>query len=102
MAFAAKEDLEKVIVYIDSIKIRMIDHTQEMTDKRHTLKTETHELIEKIGSEQTEPSEKIERDQAGMKYSHTRLILKFNELQGKGERAGHQVYFDEQHHGFQR
>ena len=78
MAFATKEDLEKVIVEIESIKIRMIDHTQEMTNNMNTLTA-------KIGSEQTELNTKIEGDQAGMKDSHTRLVLNFNELQGKGE-----------------
>ena len=70
MAFATKEDLEKVMVEIESIKIRMIDHTQQMTDKMNTL------------------SEKIESDQAGMKDSHTRLVLNFNELQGKVNEMG--------------
>ena len=70
MAIATKEDLEKVMVEIESIKIRMIDHTQQMTDKMNTL------------------SEKIESDQAGMKDSHTRLVLNFNELQGKVNEMG--------------
>ena len=49
MAFATKEDLENVRVEIESIKIRMIDHTQQMTDKMNTLSM-------KIGSEQTQKS----------------------------------------------
>ena len=70
-----------MMVEIESIKIRMIDHTQQMTDKMNTLSM-------KIGSEQTELSEKIESDQAGMKDSHTRLVFNFNELQGKVNEMG--------------
>jgi hypothetical protein len=75
MAPATKEDLEKVMVEIESIKIRMIDHTQQMTDEMNTLRM-------MIGNEQAELSEKIESYQTGMKDSHTRLVFNFNELQG--------------------
>ena len=81
MASAIKEDLEKVMIEIESIKIRMIDHTSEMTDKMDTLKTEAKELSDKIGSEQTELSEKLESEHAAMADSHTRLLFNHNELQ---------------------
>lgn len=68
-----------MMVEIDSIKIRLIDHTSEMTDKMDTLRTEAKELSEKIGSEQTELSEKIEREQADRADSHTMLLLNYKE-----------------------
>lgn len=77
------EDFEKVMVEIESIKIRMVDHTSEMTDKMDTLRTEATYLSDNTGSDQTELSEKLESEQAGMADSHTRLLLNYNELQEK-------------------
>ncbi len=78
MAFATKEDLDNEMVDIESIKIRMTDIDQQLTDNIIMLS-------ENIGSNQTELSEKIEGDQVSMSNSKTLLILNSTDLQGTGE-----------------